>query len=555
MDEEKQIRPLTARPLNFKTERLVFWLFGFSGAAALIYEVVWARALSLILGSSVYALSTMLAAFMAGLSLGAYFGGGWADRAKNPVFIFGLLELGIAFFGVFTLLVIRNLSPIYAWIFYTFHLSFHSFSLAQFGLAFAVMIVPTSLMGATFPVVLKIRAKAFEELGQETGNVYSINTAGAILGSFLAGFVLIPLLGIRGANLTAAIINFVIALLVLVNSKAAFKWSLFGIISLIFISLSFLSISWSVPAFSFNYYTAIRYRSYRDSLSKSRNFNLLFEKEDVQGTVQVFEDKVNQSIFLVNGGKTEGSIGRDMPNQLLLAYLPMANFPEAKSFLNIGLGTGTTLQAAATSPTLTELDSVEINSAVTEAVELHFYPELFFDRRIEFITADARNYLMLTKKKYNIISSEPSYPADESVSHLFTKDFFRLVKSRLTDGGVFAQWLPYYLLSKKDAAMMVKTFAQVFPTSFGWNVSYTGDIILIGLNSAKFERPALIRERVDKMFGPGLSTTYTFGTGPEKIRRLAENKKIPINTDDRPLLEFRAAKNMLYGVKYIRSSK
>ena len=97
-----------------------------SGTAALIYEVAWTRALSLVMGSTTYALSTMLAAFMSGLTLGGYLGGRLADRTKNPARSFAIVEGSIAVFGLITFIIIKNLSPIYAWVFNTFHLSFSS---------------------------------------------------------------------------------------------------------------------------------------------------------------------------------------------------------------------------------------------------------------------------------------------------------------------------------------------------------------------------------------------------------------------------------------------
>ena len=97
--------------------------FGFSGAAALIYEVVWTRALSIILGSTTYALSTMLSTFMAGLALGGFLGGKLADRGKNLLLFFGLLELGIGIFGLITMPLIHQLPPFYFKIYRSFHLS------------------------------------------------------------------------------------------------------------------------------------------------------------------------------------------------------------------------------------------------------------------------------------------------------------------------------------------------------------------------------------------------------------------------------------------------
>jgi spermidine synthase len=526
-----------------------------SGAAALIYEVVWMRALSLVMGSTTYALSTMLAAFMTGLTLGGYLGGLWADRTRDPAQSFGLLEAGIAVFGLATFVVIKNLTPVYAWVFYTFHLSFSSFSIVQFLLSFVVMLIPTTLMGATFPLVLKARAKRMEELGRETGDVYSINNLGAILGSFAAGFILIPAVGVTTTNIIAAGLNLVVALTILsLCSPSSRIWGAGG--GVLFLFTLLLSIYSPHPSYLYNYYRAARFPSYDAFKYDKRWQRLIFEKEGVQGLVQVFKDTKTKSLYLINSGKIEGSAVRsgiqiegssiDWGNQLLLAYLPLEARPGMRSFLTIGLGTGTTLRAAMSDVGLREIDCVEINPVIPEAVKRYFYPELFNDPRINFIVADARNYLTLVPRRYDIISSEPSYPVDQGISNLFSLEFFRLVKNRLTERGVFAQWLPGYLFSRKERELMIRTFGLVFPHTYAWQVMPTNDIILLGSDSPLI-LPGDIFERIEKREkAEGLLRNYRLWLSPDDVKRMVDRGGI-VNTDDRPFIEFAAARNMLRG--------
>lgn len=135
---------------------IVLVALGFSGAAALIYEVIWTRELTLILGSSAYALSTMLSAFMAGLALGGWWGGKYADRIKNLLFFFIILELGIGISGSVLVPVIHSLSPVYLFLYQHLHFSLTSYLFVQFLLCFLLMLIPCVLMGATFPLVCKI---------------------------------------------------------------------------------------------------------------------------------------------------------------------------------------------------------------------------------------------------------------------------------------------------------------------------------------------------------------------------------------------------------------
>ena len=540
-------------------EKLILVGLCLSGTAALIYEVAWTRALSLVMGSTTYALSTMLAAFMAGLTLGGYLGGRWADRTKNPALSFAIVEGSIAVFGLITFIIIKNLSPIYAWVFNTFHLSFSSFSIAQFIMAFLIMIIPTTLMGATFPLVLKARAHRLDTIGKEAGNVYSINNLGAIAGSLMAGFVLIPLVGVKLTNLFAAGVNLITAVTIIYFvSRLDYKKTI-GVLLIFLIPATLFSVyivrSGDFGLF-YSFYKAKNnplYESFSKSVFKHA---LLFEEEGLNGLVQVFRDPYMKRVYLVTNGKVEGSAIRDSgeivdsptgtidwANQLLLAYLPLEANRGAKSFLSIGLGTGTTTRAIMSDRGLKEIDVVEINPLVVKAVNEHFYPELFIDERINFIEGDARNYLSLSSKHYDAIASEPSYPVDQGISALFSLEFFRLVRARLTDEGVFAQWIPSYLLNKDEFKMMLRTFNRVFPETYVWYMSASKDIILLGskgpIDLDGIEGRIAMREKA-----AGMAGKYELYLDPEKVREITA-KPGPLNTDDRPVLEFIAARNML----------
>lgn len=193
-------------------KKLLLVGFALSGMAALIYEVVWFRPLQLILGSSVYAVSTMLTAFMAGFALGSYLFSGYADKVKNPLRLFAFLELGIAIYGVLILFLFNLLPYPYMSLWEMFHTNFNLFIFMQFLLVFVVLIIPTTLMGATWPVVNKAFVKKIGRLGKGVGELYSVNSIGAIIGSFAAGFILIPLIGIFNSSIFAALLNFIVAL-------------------------------------------------------------------------------------------------------------------------------------------------------------------------------------------------------------------------------------------------------------------------------------------------------------------------------------------------------
>lgn len=198
----------------------IFLAFGASGAAALVYEIVWTRMLSTIMGSSTYALSTMLAAFMAGLSAGGWMGSKARYTGAQAAMAFALCELGIGVTAILTMPAIRALSPVYISSFYAFDLSFTAFSWFQLIVVFMIMGIPTTLMGMTFPLVIRYFATEGSDVGRQVGRLYAVNTLGAIGGATSAGFLLLPNIGARWSALTAAGVNVAIGAVIL-----AYFWS------------------------------------------------------------------------------------------------------------------------------------------------------------------------------------------------------------------------------------------------------------------------------------------------------------------------------------------
>src|SRR3989338_3551209 len=188
--------------------KLLLIAFVMSGMAALIYELTWIRPLQFLLGSTIYTISIIFAAFMAGLALGSWLISKYVDKIRSLPKAYAIMELGIGLYGMLLLSLFNLLPGIYNAI-YGLHKNFYAFEFVQFVLAFAVLLVPTTLMGATLPVVAKFYTK--EKIGRGIGEVYAANNLGAIIGSFAAVFILIPLLGIKASIIFAGAINILIA--------------------------------------------------------------------------------------------------------------------------------------------------------------------------------------------------------------------------------------------------------------------------------------------------------------------------------------------------------
>ena len=399
--------------------RFIFFAFGCSGAAALLFEVTWTRSLSTVMGSSTYALSTMLAAFMAGLSVGGIVGARVAVRSRNPALVFALCELGIGILGFTINPIIRSLTPVYISTFYAFHLSFGGFSIVQFALAFALMGAPTTLMGITFPVAVSLFADGGQKEGSHCGKLYSVNTLGGIFGSLAGGFLLIPLLGSTRAAGIGAALNVANALVVLVLLKE-FRKVFAATALVIVVAASVLAFHPSrVPFFS--YYSATRFgseavaRNVLDYVSREGDRIVLFEREGVEGDVCLTDLALGgvHERTLINGGKLEAG---DNLSFELLAYLPYvthARIEPVHSALSIGLGSGHTLSRLAQLP-IDWIFSAELSDGVLEANRRFLHPELFADRRIRHVQADGRNFLLLDPRRYDLIIVSPSWAVEAS---------------------------------------------------------------------------------------------------------------------------------------------
>ena len=182
-------------------------LFFLSGACGLIYQVVWMRALTLTLSVSVYATTTVLCAFMGGLALGAALAAGVADRLRRPLLAFGLAELGVGLSGLASLGMLFDLGPAYAWLHANVGGTGPALTIGRFLLACAVLLVPTTLMGTTLPLLSRAAVADESAVGRSTGSLYALNTLGAVAGCLAAGFALIPAWGLSATTSVAAALN------------------------------------------------------------------------------------------------------------------------------------------------------------------------------------------------------------------------------------------------------------------------------------------------------------------------------------------------------------
>ncbi|MCP5108381.1 MAG: hypothetical protein GY950_33650, partial [bacterium] len=202
-------------------------LFLFSGLISLVFQVVWLKMLLPIFGNTVWAVGTLLTVFMAGLAIGSWLFGRIADRTGSPLRLYGLLEGFIGLYGLLTLVLFGKLHLLYIPLYSVSGGDNLVMGIIKFFLALLILLPPTICMGATLPLLAKQFTRDVETAGSGIGFLYTINTLGAVLGTFAAGFFAIPLLGLHKTVLVAAVVNLFILLaayLLTRGERPGFKW-------------------------------------------------------------------------------------------------------------------------------------------------------------------------------------------------------------------------------------------------------------------------------------------------------------------------------------------
>ena len=537
-EETQQLEP---ENVAHQPERLlVLWAIGISGFCALAYEVLWTRIMVFFLGSTTYAFATMLAAFLFGIALGSVVLARWVDRIKQPVAIFGIIQLGI---GLFALILMPAFEELYG-LSRAFQSTFGLSRFWTFFSCFLVMSLPTFLMGASFPLVTKIYTGSARQLGKSIGNVYAVNTVGSILGSFCAGFILIPLLGIRPSIVLTVALNSGIGCLLILKSRWQTETGK-SLLQGIGIGMPILNAGLAVILLL----TVNQPLFLKSAIFKTQRpgDTLVDYNEEVDATVTTLKDDEGVYRLYVDTNQAADASRWDSPSHRVIAHLPLLLHPRPKRALVVGFGMGLTSHSITQHGV--KVDAIELSSGVLSAAQKYFThvnENVFENPQFNYKLNDGRNHILMTKTKYDMISTGIIHPlVSAGSSNIYTADFYRLCRRILTEDGIMCQWVPLHRLPEDHYKMIVRTFIEVFPETTLW-YKYTPDfVILIGtreplwINYKNFidrARIANIREGLAADDLDGMSLLDSFMMGPETVQKYVGAG--PIHTDNRPRLEF-----------------
>lgn len=525
-----------------------------SGLTGMMFEIGWTRILAIFLSSTTYAFTLMLVTFLFGITLGSYLFERWHRRWKLTAKLLGQFLTVLALGALLFLAIANRLPELTLWLTRAAGESGTAVLAGQFVVCFLAMVIPTTLFGLIFPLTVVLYCGGDPRRGEKAGRLYAVNTLGAIVGAFVTGLFLIQWLNTVNTLLLGVGLNAAVAAWLFARGQPPRDWMRVGLA--LGVGLAVVGAAGTaVFAHTVFYGRTVVANAIRPEFQGGLRVEeivhaqkLVYVREGLNTTVVVARQQGN--ISLETDGKTEASSG-DQRTQLLLAYLPLALHPQPRRVLVVGFGGGSTVYAATQFASVERVDCVEIEPAVLEAAshlqELNH--GVYQHPKVRLIEDDARNYLMVTRERYDVIISAPSYLWSAGIASLFTREFYRQVREHLEPGGLFAQWFPSYQLAPRDMASVVRTLRSNFDAMSLWYAGGANFLVVAGVGSprasfssflAEYQRNPALRTNLATHLAVaepvGLLGYYLLNDAALRLLGAAGE----LNTDDRTVLEYRA---------------
>ncbi len=511
------------------TTLMVLIGIGLSGFCALSYELLWTRMLNLFFHNTIYSFTIILATFLTGIALGSFIYSKFFSRSRRKIILFVVIEISIGVIAYITPFIFTSL--------YDILLSKYS-EFSTVLKAMVVMIAPTLLMGMALPLAVQICQRGPKREGDSVGTVYAVNTVGSILGSFAAGFILVPYLGIHKSVVVVAGLNIlsgVLALLTLARSRMRLAYiAAFVIVIVVFF------LGTSTPIFRGLYQR------------NQPNTHILSYKEGKIANVVVYDFyKEGYKDLYLNGIEEASSRLWHVQLFKMLGILPTLVHPKPDDALMVAFGAG--MSAGACAQQVKSFECAELNPDIHEvaAIFSHENLDVINNPKFKLIVNDGRNQVFLSPKQYSLIISDATNPLTFDSWPLYTKEFYETCKKKLKPGGIFCQWVPIPL--PNDAIKIIlKTFKSVFPHTSFWCIYGSSQCLMLGTPERLRIDYNELSQRLAPIFKPsglaeyGIDTVEKFLTffliGEDKLDEMLEGFD-KLNSDDLPQAHFSSKLN------------
>jgi spermidine synthase len=527
--------------------RAVYVTIALSGACALGAEVVWTRLLGLLLGATVYTFSIILAVFLAGLGIGSGVAAALVRGVARPRLALGCCQLLLAGAVAWTACMLANSLPYWP---INPVLSTSPWFTFQIDLARSTWaILPAALLwGASFPLALAAVASRGRDAGRIVGGIYAANTAGAIVGALAFSMLLVPAIGTQGCERVLIVLSVVSALFVLAPPLRAKAGALLLAAAVVAAVLLASSVS-GVPSMLIAYGRRIT-----TSANRSR---ILYAGEGMNASIAISRWDDGAVQFHVSGKVEASTEPYDMRLQRMLGHMPALLLAKPRSVLVVGFGAGVTAGSFVLHPEVQRIVICEMERMIPPVATRFFGREnnhVLNDPRVEMVYDDARHYVLTTREKFDVITSDPIHPWVKGSATLYSKEYFELVKQHLNPGGIVTQWVPLYETDLRTVKSELATFFDVFPNGTIWGNDTSGggyDTVLLGQAEPtridvdqlqeKFERPDQARVAASMRevgFGSAIALLSTYAGQASDLRSWLADAEI--NRDGNLRLQYLA---------------
>lgn len=527
---------------------LVLATTGILGFAALAFEILWTRTLSLALGGTTYSFAIVLSVFLMGIAGGS----AWAARLlrRHPARaqdLFVAIPAAIGLLAIALLPVFDRLPGLFMELSARGSGSWFEGILGRFVVTAIPLLPPTFLSGAAFPLAVGI-LRHRDGVGRSVGDVYAANTVGAILGSWAAGFLLIPAVGLRGGILVGAGLLAASTCGLLLARPSRRSLVLAGaVVAITALGVGMLP-DWNRSRLTRGGFTvAIDLRRFGEADLAEDRRELVFMEEGITSTITV--RRWGRELSMQMNGVTEASNTADLSTQIVMGGLGAVLHEQPRDVLVIGLGSGITASAAARHPGVERVDCVEISEAVARGAR--WFDEannhILDDPRFHLIVGDGRNHLRMTDQTYDLIVSAPSNVWNSGVGSLMAVEFYEAAAAHLNPGGILVSWIQGYSLSSDALRSVLAAVRQSFPRASLWIGAWGDFVIVAGDEQLGFDVDRVLR----KGSSPEIRSLIRDMETPDVLSLLAKNVlagdaldrfigDMPPNSDDNLYLEFEA---------------
>ena len=494
---ESSVAKVPAEPLNedyaaehklpMPPKNMWFWIAGITGLTSFVYEIVWIRLLSLLMGSSSHSFDQMLSAFILGLAIGSAVSGKLLK--KDSLVVLSLAQIFMGFFALCTLYFYKPFwegMNIANQIFNTTNDGYVCWSLFKYALSILWMVPTSFFAGMTLPLITLILTRAFKSEAP-IGKVYGWNTVGSILGSAGGGLLLLPLLQLKGSLVLAAVLDFMIGFILLVIYRKKFRYSvLFYVMTAIMI----------LPSFFVNFdphmITSGAFRAFKNLHPDEK----IVVRDGKTATISFHESDVHY--YVKTNGKADASMSKnrerpiegDELTQAATAFMPMAMKDKPYDAAMVGFGSGMGAHYLLADPLVRDFDCVEIEEEMMNLAR-GFYPwnaRGYDDPRIHIFIDDAQTFFLTNRRKYDLMISVPSNPWVSGVASLFSHEFYTKMRRYMKPGGLWVQWIQTYEFNDLLFLNILKALDITFPYVSLYKAPEEPDIIIVASDEPVMQR-------------------------------------------------------------------